>query len=48
MKDDKITRISKYLKDEFNISNETELKKELAKMPKLNIGIFVSPVKVEG
>lgn len=44
---DRIKRMWKYL-NENGIHTEEELNKALEKMPKLNIGIFVSPLKWGG
>jgi hypothetical protein len=41
---ERIDRMWKYLR-ENGIHSEEELDKALEKMPKLNIGIFVSPLK---
>ncbi|QIB26064.1 hypothetical protein [Caloranaerobacter azorensis] len=41
---DRIKRMWKYL-NENGIYTEEDLDKALEKMPKLNIGIFVSPLK---
>lgn len=44
---EKIKRMWKYLNDEGIFTME-ELQKRVKEMPKINIGIFVSPIRKEG
>lgn len=43
--DEKVDTMKHYLRERFGIQSEADLKKAITKTQKLNISIFVNPVK---